>query len=331
MDERIGPVQRVVSLRMRNLQDQVVKRVEGELTQRWREMVMKGLTRIGSCIGVLKDIEIQGTRELAGGMLTFYREALKEAGMTLTEDMTNVIVEDLRRLFDGLYERSASQITTWCQQTGFEQTRQTWLTRLTDDYASIEEQVKTELHADLATQKLKDAQQQADDEELPHDTLLPILARSYLEQRLQGIIDQCLEQATPISFIMLDVDFFKDFNDHYGHLVGDDVLKRVAGLVKKVVGKRGVVVRYGGEELSVALPNFAEEEALATAERIRKAVEECEVSASSDYKGKITVSLGVTTAHAAIDDKELIRRADAALRKSKAAGRNQVNAFCTEG
>ncbi len=329
--ERTGQVQRVVSLRMKNLQEKVLKRLESDLAEKWKEMAAKGLTRIGGCIGVMKDIDVQGTRELAGGMVTFYREALKEAGMALNEDMTNVIVEDLGKLLDGLSERSASKIAAWCQQTGFEPTRPMWLTRLNEDYASIREQATTDLFADLATQNLKDAHQHADEDvDTPQDTLLPILARSYLEQHLQRVIDRCLKQATPISFLMLDVDFFKAFNDQYGHLIGDDVLKRVAELVKKIAGKKGVVVRYGGEEISVVLPNFSEEEALATAERIRKAVEESDGSASSDYQGKITVSLGVSTSHAPIDDKELIRRADAALRKSKEAGRNQVNAFCLD-
>lgn len=105
------------------------------------------------------------------------------------------------------------------------------------------------------------------------DDLLGILRRKFLDNELPGIIKQTINKKRPISLIMIDVDHFKKFNDDFGHPIGDDVLKKVAVIISEVVDDRGHVIRYGGEEITVILPNFYDEEASGTAEKIRKNIE----------------------------------------------------------
>ncbi|MDY6942965.1 MAG: diguanylate cyclase [Pseudomonadota bacterium] len=131
-----------------------------------------------------------------------------------------------------------------------------------------------------------------------------------------------------VSLVLIDIDHFKQYNDHYGHLAGDECLRRVAKTVADSLNRCGdLVARYGGEEFAVLLPSTTIEGAVAIAERIRAAVEALSIphhgSVTSDH---VTISLGV----AGMDQIEesvpsnLVERADRALYEAKANGRNQV-------
>jgi len=129
------------------------------------------------------------------------------------------------------------------------------------------------------------------------------------------------------SLIMLDVDHFKQINDTFGHPVGDQVLKRLAGILDKMVRKVDTVARYGGEEFSLLLPNSGKREALKLAERIRKSVEEARFEAGST-RIPVTVSMGLATFP---EDtrlrQDLLEQTDQALYAAKKAGRNRVCTF----
>jgi diguanylate cyclase (GGDEF)-like protein len=123
---------------------------------------------------------------------------------------------------------------------------------------------------------------------------------------------------------MIDVDFFKHFNDDYGHLVGDVVLKEVAQTIKKNIREVDLVGRYGGEEFGVLLIETGESEAFLVAERIRRSVEGKKYKAY-DENLKITVSIGCATYSASLFEASLlIDSADAALYQAKRMGRNRV-------
>ena len=159
------------------------------------------------------------------------------------------------------------------------------------------------------------------------DDLLPILKRSYLEKSFQTVIEVCVKGNLPISFIMIDIDHFKKFNEEYGHTTGDDVLKLTAGIIRKIVGEKGKVVRYGGDEIAVILSNYSADEAKPIAERIRLSIEkyECKIKKdSSERIVNITVSLGIFTTVEKINYRDFIDQADTALRDSKKNGRNKI-------
>ena len=126
---------------------------------------------------------------------------------------------------------------------------------------------------------------------------------------------------------MMDIDHFKAFNDNFGHLLGDEVLKIVAKSLTDCVKGADVVARYGGEEFSVILPNTPLNGAQRVAETIRATIAKRELKRrdSGESYGQITVSVGVSLLRPGSDTNEsLIKRADDALYKSKRHGRNRV-------
>ncbi len=123
------------------------------------------------------------------------------------------------------------------------------------------------------------------------------------------------------SVLMMDVDHFKPINDTYGHGVGDEVLKHIAGVITRSLRTGDFVARFGGEEFVALLPDTDLEGARVVAEKIRMAVEE----ATEPTAGRLTISIGATVATPA--DNEMsgaVRRADAALYEAKRSGRNRV-------
>ncbi len=108
------------------------------------------------------------------------------------------------------------------------------------------------------------------------------------------------EKNEPLSLLMLDIDHFKSFNDKYGHLTGDQVLRLVALSVKQNVKGQDIAARYGGEEFVVALPNTALQSAITVADHIRRAVmtKELMKRSSGERLGRVTISIGVAVLHA---------------------------------
>ena len=134
---------------------------------------------------------------------------------------------------------------------------------------------------------------------------------------------------SPLSLLMIDVDLFKQFNDGYGHIAGDDCLKAVARTVAGQAGRSSdLVARYGGEEFACILPDTCRSGAIRVAEKIRAAVIDLRIPhAFSSVAPQVTVSIGgaLTRPTTGIDTAELIRRADAQLYDSKNAGRNRIS------
>ncbi|MEN9264285.1 MAG: diguanylate cyclase, partial [Gloeomargarita sp. GMQP_bins_44] len=146
----------------------------------------------------------------------------------------------------------------------------------------------------------------------------------YLAQQWQ----QLAAEGASLSLILADIDFFKRYNDTYGHLAGDDCLRRVAQTIVQVVNRPDdLVARYGGEEFAVILPRTILSGAVMVAERIRAAVEQLRIPhPCSTVHDWVTLSLGVTTMVPTTlnSPAELVAAADHALYQAKQQGRNCV-------
>lgn len=150
------------------------------------------------------------------------------------------------------------------------------------------------------------------------DGLTEVANRRHFDDTLALEWRRAARNGMPLSLLMLDIDFFKPFNDQHGHQAGDDVLRRVAQVLRNSVHRAAdFVARYGGEEFVVLLPETGEEHAREIAELLRTRIEEL---------GDITASLGVATQVPSRDGtaEELVKRADQALYEAKRLGRNRV-------
>src|SRR3990167_8373715 len=159
------------------------------------------------------------------------------------------------------------------------------------------------------------------------DGLTEVYTRRHVLERFREELRRSTSRNIPMYFLMIDVDFFKKFNDQYGHLTGDQILREVGFLIRENIREIDIAGRYGGEEFSVILPDTDHEGAQFAAERIRRAIEETTIKAY-DASVKITVSIGTSTFP---DDgrktDELIDKADWALYRAKKMGRNKVCSF----
>lgn len=160
------------------------------------------------------------------------------------------------------------------------------------------------------------------------DALTGIANRKLFDVESYRMVSEAHAETKPLCLLMVDIDFFKSFNDNYGHQVGDQVLKLVARTLKDGVKGRDLPARYGGEEFAVVLPETVLEGAVKVANLLRTAVEAKEIMNrnTGERLGKITMSVGAAQLGPNEKISELIERADAALYKSKQNGRNQVTA-----
>lgn len=160
------------------------------------------------------------------------------------------------------------------------------------------------------------------------DGLTQLYNRRYFDDQLLKEINRLQRTSTVLSLLMCDIDYFKKYNDTYGHLAGDDCIRSVAGLIRSQCKRvSDIPARYGGEEFCVILPNTGSEQALFIAESLRKNLTDEKIPHSeSPINGIITISIGLTTL---IPDKNtspemIISLADKALYASKNNGRNRV-------
>jgi len=158
------------------------------------------------------------------------------------------------------------------------------------------------------------------------DPLTGLSNRKHFDERLTQAIEEASERSEALSLIMTDIDHFKAFNDTWGHLTGDQVLRLVAMSLKQNVKGQDIAARYGGEEFGVILPNTVLRAALTVADHVRRAVMSKELMKRSTGQnlGRVTISLGVATLHKGDTAQTLLARADACLYAAKRNGRNRV-------
>ena len=158
------------------------------------------------------------------------------------------------------------------------------------------------------------------------DPLTGLGNRKYFDRMIATAVQDALATGEPLSLLMFDIDHFKSFNDSYGHLTGDQVLRLVGMSLKQTIKGQDITARYGGEEFAVVLPSTALRQALTVADHIRRAVmaKELKKKSTGEILGRVTISVGVSLLKPGDDPDALIERADACLYAAKRNGRNRV-------
>jgi diguanylate cyclase (GGDEF)-like protein len=153
------------------------------------------------------------------------------------------------------------------------------------------------------------------------DPLTGLYNRRYMEDMLERFVLLAERNKTPVSLLMIDLDHFKKLNDDHGHMTGDTVLRSVASTIMGALRETDVACRYGGEELTVLLPDCGMGDALAKAELLRASIEKL----SEVHGVRVTASIGVAGVPETTSAvQNLISLADAALYEAKRAGRNRI-------
>jgi diguanylate cyclase (GGDEF)-like protein len=169
------------------------------------------------------------------------------------------------------------------------------------------------------------------------DSLTSLFNRRYFDEVLETELGRAYRGHTALSLVMLDVDYFKEYNDHYGHVAGDNCLIEVAQLIEQQANRKGdLVARYGGEEFAVILPGIDANGALAFAQRLQTYIEQKKLEHSATKLTtlkSVTISAGVTTVIPLMKHSpdKIIEQADTALYQAKKEGRNRVKAFASIG
>lgn len=159
------------------------------------------------------------------------------------------------------------------------------------------------------------------------DGLTKLFNRTHWERCLETEFKRCLRSKNPSCLVMLDIDHFKKVNDTYGHVVGDQVIRHLADVIRQQARETDVAGRYGGEEFAVLLPDTSLENAQVFGERLRKTVEASSLK-YNDINVKYTISMGISEVAQTVDSYEAwIECSDSALYQSKEAGRNCVTLF----
>jgi len=170
------------------------------------------------------------------------------------------------------------------------------------------------------------------EKDLIHDSLTELKTRSFFEEESKIYLEMIKNISADkrkkwfgfknISFLFLDIDYFKKVNDTYGHDIGDVVLKKVARVMQRSLRAGDTVARWGGEEIVASLLGADLNDAKAKAEDIRENIEKLTFKETPNLK--VTVSIGVVSSEMSLDFEDLIKKADLALYKSKHSGRNRI-------
>ncbi|NEW91056.1 GGDEF domain-containing protein [Rhodopseudomonas sp. BR0M22] len=158
------------------------------------------------------------------------------------------------------------------------------------------------------------------------DPLTGLGNRKHFDRAVAEAIRSATAGSQPLSLLMIDIDHFKSFNDTYGHLTGDQVLRLVGTTLKQSIKGQDFTARYGGEEFAVVLPNTPLRQAIIVADNIRRLVmsKELKKKSTGENLGRVTLSVGASTLKPGDNAEALIERADACLYAAKRNGRNRV-------
>ncbi len=186
--------------------------------------------------------------------------------------------------------------------------------------ARVRTQVRRKRYADSLRTNVEQAIEMA-----VVDALTGLNNRRYFDMNLASLLDQAAQEAKPLSLLVLDIDFFKKVNDTYGHDAGDEILRALAGRIRRAVRSVDLVCRLGGEEFVIVMPETPIDVASRVAERVRRAVEAEPFNVKDGQVAvPVTISIGIADRGPDANPDFIYKSADKALYESKATGRNKV-------
>jgi diguanylate cyclase (GGDEF)-like protein len=167
-------------------------------------------------------------------------------------------------------------------------------------------------------------------EALNTDYLTGLFSKRYFDRHLQFNILDTKFRNQPMSLIMMDIDAFKDINDHFGHQMGDKILKAVGDIVRRSIRTSDICARYGGDEFSIILPNAEISHSLLVAEQIRDGMRELTVLKECEKILPVSISIGIAAWEKGMAGEDLVNHADLALYQSKRESNGKISVFNKE-
>ncbi len=298
------------------------RKYEDSIASTTNQLAARGLITSGAYYSELVRLGIERARELANARADTLITAYERAKVPIDGQAADDIVREAVECCEAQRGHLTNSIQDKTRLAGMQAIDSALATNIATEISGIEAQIRRKVSRkrDEATLDARSAAAlAAEAEEL--DDLLPVAPK----RRFGPEFSEPMRGAdgyAPLSLLVVDFDKFKDVNDTFGHDVGDEVLKGVASAIKTVCKGKGRCYRWGGDELTVLLPNHATSEAAAVAERLRDTVAEIKFR---NYPNKVTLSIGVASYPGSCSSgDELFRAADDATRAAKEAGRDRV-------
>lgn len=256
--------------------------------------------------------------------------AVKDSGATFQTEMAKIIniIKDVGQNTNNHTAALSQHIETLSDFEGADELKDVIQLILNDTNTIKEQSGQLESKLMESTAKIGALQNNLENARLESrtDALTNIGNRKFFDEQLQEQIDKLKTEGQEFCLILSDIDFFKKFNDTYGHQIGDQVLKVVAHVIKNEAGEMASPARYGGEEFAILVPKSNLDGGSVLADLMRKAISTKSIKNKNtgDNFGKITMSFGIAQARSNEPAEDIIARADAALYLAKENGRNRV-------
>ncbi len=302
----------------------------------WYSYVSDGDPMLKSAVNQLlendNDLDAETTAELYDRFLNqnLNSQLVEETAEKMGAQLSNVsgYIGDAKNDFTGFHNVVKSCLKDFTNAEdiyGIQTVMQKLVVEARNVQASNQDLQDKLIRSSAEIEKLQDNLQSAQKESLT-DGLTGIANRKMFDSILKRTIEKSARDATPFCLVMCDIDFFKKFNDQFGHQVGDHVLKLVANVLHENVKGSDLAARYGGEEFAIILPNTVIGKSYGLVENIRKTIASRTIRSRQrkiDY-GTVTLSLGIAEYCSTDSNETLIGRADAALYHAKNTGRNRT-------